>query len=212
MEKTKINKEGKITVKHFLNTRLKGRLQDNGELAYPLYVRIRVKDQQTEFKSRIAVFVSPEQFEWFLRENKTHIEHDIYVLTDIVKRLKPFEKQQFSLDSITRRYAIQDIRAQLKEGLKEAVATSYLNSKESGNFNDSTTEYDGDEYLYRSQLIEDHPLLKIIDWNLDPSLILGSLKELAPYARKELEKLEKQYKTALELERGYNGLIKTFKA
>jgi hypothetical protein len=54
-----VDREKKITVKHFLNKNIRHKSNIHGQMRYPLYVRCRYNRIKTEFKSQFHCFLFP---------------------------------------------------------------------------------------------------------------------------------------------------------
>jgi hypothetical protein len=203
--------ESKVTVKHFLNTRLKGKLQEDGQIGYPLYIRLTAKGLHTDFKSQIPNYVSVDKFDSFQQEYKTHLGHETRIIEDIVKKLKPDDNQNFSLDSVSKDYessvkSFSDtVESQVRSELKRIVAVCEWNHHVPKD--GKAQKIDLDDYTYVPQLISDNKLLQVIDWSLDTSTILDALIEYAPSARRALVKLQHEYKNALYKDQIYKGKL-----
>ncbi len=89
-----------IAIKHYLNKRVKPRkVVHNGKdfAGYPIYIRITVKQQDTQLKSIIDQYVIPELFYQFLRENSEVIKNEVKIIRDQILAFSPFENLHFSL-------------------------------------------------------------------------------------------------------------------
>lgn len=91
---TKKNNEGKITVKHYLNTKLKPVLNHkslkDGKERYPLYILISVIGQKLYIKSKYINPIAVDEFDNFFLENKEFINNEVRRITEIIKRQDPF--------------------------------------------------------------------------------------------------------------------------
>ncbi|SOD88536.1 hypothetical protein [Spirosoma fluviale] len=203
METTKLSREGKITVKHFLNTRLKGKQQADGSNAYPLYVRIMVKGQQSDIKSRLTGLIQPEHYDWFKNEYRLFLEQEIKDITTIIKGLNPFNKQDFLIQAVTSSYSqsttpftiiIEDC---LKDELRYCIVV-----------NDPSTPQDVtlDNRVSIVTLLQQNSLVSLIDWQKPAHLILTLLQEAVPRLFEPLNDLEKKYGPAFGFDSLYNGL------
>ena len=106
MEATKRKKyikkdsEGKITIKHYLNIKLKSLLDEEGNdsFCFPIYTRITVLRQTIEIKSRVNnSYCKKEDFSNHLSKYSELFECEKDALINIIKAGKPFENQEFDL-------------------------------------------------------------------------------------------------------------------
>lgn len=89
-----------IAIKHYLNKRVKPEtVVRNGKKfeAYPVYVQITVKKQNTQLRSVIEDYVIPEYFTEFLAENFSVINNEIQIIRDRILEYLPFESSYFVL-------------------------------------------------------------------------------------------------------------------
>lgn len=100
--------EGKITVKHFLNTKLKPvpnvqSLQD-GKDRYAIYVRIVVLGKTFDIKSKIKFPIALDEFEFILSSQKEYFDREINRILHIIKFQRPFESLSFDLKGVSLSY------------------------------------------------------------------------------------------------------------
>ncbi len=92
--------EGKITIKHYLNIKLKSLIDEEGydSFCYPIYTRITVLRQTIEIKSRVNnSYCEKEDFPNHISKYSESFECEKNTLTNIIKAGKPFENQKFDL-------------------------------------------------------------------------------------------------------------------
>ncbi len=110
------SKEGKITIKHFVNERLlpflgKEILQERlgiplfqVEQQYPLYIHITVKGQHTSFKSRLNLYMTVQEIEQPSSELQAKLDQEKVLLEKIIDMLNPFERGNFSVKEVIKIY------------------------------------------------------------------------------------------------------------
>ena len=137
----------KITVKHYLDKRLKSEkkskkdflLKDKDGHFYPLYVQVITKRQNTKFKSNLAGFGNANSSG---RKNavkgldhpivKKQVDLEKNNIVEIVKLLRPFENKGFHLARFSRIYekASMDLRVLLgnnhRQQLQDVIMASAL--------------------------------------------------------------------------------------
>ncbi len=198
--------EGKITVKHFFNTRLKGKTQESGVVVYPLYVRIMVKGQLTDIKSRLTQLVDPHSFDLFENDYSAFLQQEIKDITSIVKDLKPFDKQDFNLQTVTSLYSQSAtpittiIENCLKDEVRYCIAINYPEPSHNVDMNDKAVII---------ALAQDNELISLIDWQKSSYMILTSLQTIIPSLFDPLRKLEIMYGPAFSFDGYYNTLYAT---
>lgn len=110
---TKKNNEGKITVKHYLNTRLKPvrniNFSPDSEKGYPIYIRVIVSGRGVEIKSKIDFPLTLDKFDSFLQVEKETINRETKRIEGIIRRLKTVEKEDFILKNLSSIYNNIDI-------------------------------------------------------------------------------------------------------
>lgn len=110
------SKDGKITIKHFVNERLlpflgKEILQERlgiplfqVDQQYPLYIHITVKGQHTSFKSRLNFYMKVEEIEHPSKELQEKLDQEKVLLEKIIDFLNPFERENFSVKEVIKIY------------------------------------------------------------------------------------------------------------
>lgn len=82
---------GKITVKHYLNKKLRPDIDESDKQKYyPLYLTITVKSKNIKRKSNINDFVSEKDFETGFKdipETKNRVKYECNLITRIIERL-----------------------------------------------------------------------------------------------------------------------------
>ena len=79
---------GKITVRHYLNTKLKPEVFDGNYICFPIYLTITVNSKNIKRKSHIAEFVSvPEMENKFvdMPQIRAHIDYEADLITRIIR-------------------------------------------------------------------------------------------------------------------------------
>ena len=94
--------EGKITVKHYLNTKLKpvyhwGKDEKD---RFPIYITIGVVRQSLQIKSKILIPVAIDEFDSFVFDNKVFIDNEVRRITEIIKRQDPFKSRNFDIKMV----------------------------------------------------------------------------------------------------------------
>lgn len=109
----KSDSDRKITIKHYINSSLTPHIrEDNKDLKlYPVYVRISLKGKTTHFRSRefsTDFFPFDEEI---TETEKYKCEKDTKIINTIITRLKPFERDDFTIKDFSEIYNIltQDI-------------------------------------------------------------------------------------------------------
>lgn len=109
-------REGKITVKYFVNERLlpflgKEILQEKLGIQlnqidkqFPLYIKVIVKCQHTSFKSRLNLFLTLKQLEQPTLELREKLDKEIQLIERIVHMLNPFDRDNFSIKEVIKIY------------------------------------------------------------------------------------------------------------
>lgn len=97
-----MNKEYKITVKHVLNTRLKG-VGNGVKTFYPLYVQVNCRRQFTKFPSKWDFDFAVEDFDLEKKKISNILNKEIEEVTKIIKILDPND-DNFQLKSLTTLY------------------------------------------------------------------------------------------------------------
>lgn len=123
----KKSNEGKITVKHYLNTRLKPVTNEksllDGKARYPVYVRAILLGKTFDMKSRISFPVSIDEFESVLIVEKDFFNIEIKEITKIIKGLNPFNQTSFDFKKVIYRYNFLSLSLQdsIENTLKEKI-------------------------------------------------------------------------------------------
>ncbi len=106
--------EGKITVKHYLNTKLKPvynkKTVKDGKDRFPVYIQIGVVRQSLQIKSKILIPVAIDEFNSFELDNKLIINNEIRRITEIIKRQGPFNRKNFDIKIVSCVYNNSTIR------------------------------------------------------------------------------------------------------
>lgn len=165
--------EGKITVKHYLDVKLKPSIHEGKEY-YPVYVRVTAKAQAAQFKSTTNIIATQNDFdnEVWNDEAKKALQKEVENIIAIVKDLKPFERQNFRITELTELYTnlskpffdILDLR--FREFLKLKFE-DYFNQTYS-------KEVDGNALLIRNVVHLG------INWKSKSSLIFKLLESYVP--------------------------------
>ena len=154
--------EGKITVKHFLNTKLKPvpnvqSLQD-GKERYSIYVRMVVLGKTFDIKSKIMFPIALDEFEFILSSQKEYFDREISRILHIIKFQRPFESRSFDLKGVSLSY--NNATIPLNEAIENTLKRKIQNVLKSiANFDekerDSLLEEKGKTLKYNGN-IEDY--------------------------------------------------------
>lgn len=165
--------EGKITVKHYLDVRLKPSIHEEKEY-YPVYVRVMTKGQTANFKSTTNIITTQNDFdnEFWNDEAKKALQKEVENIITIVKDLKPFERTDFKITELTELYTnlskpffdILDLR--FREFLKLKFE-DYFNQKYS-------KEVDENALLIRNVVLSG------VNWQSKSGLIFKLLESYVP--------------------------------
>lgn len=178
-------REGKITVKHYLNHRAKARVL-NGTRYYPLYLQLIVAGQKAQLKSKIqentgpyrgyiekhsadrkvAALITEGYFTQELLEEiaakkayplATLLDDEINLITAIIRSCRPFQNNGFSLLNFSQLYELylRDIYQILESALKKY----YIN--ELNRIFLQSTRKDGNRKLFKAT----NYFLHFINWN-----------------------------------------------
>ena len=211
-KKSKI--DGKITIKHFLNTRIKPLFMPDYKASddtneqdieyYPIYTRVTVKRQSTSFPTRLLGHTNCYPIKYFDEEVKlikTFLDREITVIEDVIKVLNPFERDDFDIKEFTELFGelYSHLTITVREKLIGEIRRA-LNS-ESVIVPFISYEYDYDENMliskeedFEDENIEsesENDISYIIDWTVDPFNILNVLKQFVP----AVKRLEEKYPT-----------------
>lgn len=164
---------GKITVKHYLDKRLKSQENSKDEIFikasdgyyYPLYVQVICKRQNTKFKSYIKPLKKDTDFGVHkmdgVLDNTDHkelrllIEEEKRSIQTMVSLLRPFENDGFQLAGFSAVYekAVIDLKSLIGNHCKQTMNKLLLSSK-----------------------LKDFG--KVIDWDLDYQIIVKGLNKV----------------------------------
>lgn len=196
--------DGKITIKPFLNTRLKGFAlpdykegfdTDEVDLHYPIYIRVTVKRQSTSFPATIHPHAinsfSSKYYEEEFDRVRSNIEREIEIIYEIVESLKPFERDDFDIKEVSEKHH------ELLTPLPDAIAHKLINEIKNCLESDKTFElpfmgysYDYDQEMMR--LDQEKPynyLSSIIDWQEStPYIIVKTLSKFIPSVKALMNK------------------------
>jgi hypothetical protein len=220
---TKSQTEGKITVKHFLNTKLKPVQNEksfkDGKDRFAIYVRLMVAGKNIEIKSKIRFPIAIDEFDYILREKKDLFNREIIRITDIIKRHKPFESTTFRLNGVS--IAYNNLTIPLNLAIENCLRNEINKSLESlGTHRDEMKGYKIED-LYDSETLkpnESHKsifrhievskhLLKTLNWDskafdlINTLITLDSIKGF-----EEFMKLYKNYELLWQFDRSYDLL------
>ncbi|GAT64350.1 hypothetical protein [Paludibacter jiangxiensis] len=79
---------GKITVRHYLNTKLKPEVCNDNYICFPIYLTITVNSKNIKRKSHITEFVSAKELEndfVDMPQIKTHLDYEADLITRIIR-------------------------------------------------------------------------------------------------------------------------------
>ena len=82
----KINKVGKITVKHYLNTSVKRKGKNPEDIEYPIYIQITANRKTTQIRSLTNIYLSEKEFDEYIN-NPLSFNIDINKENDTSKDL-----------------------------------------------------------------------------------------------------------------------------
>ena len=105
----KDKREKKITVKHYLNTKLKPVFNEksfeDGKERFAIYVRMVVLGKSLDIKSKVKFPVALDEFESVKRTEKEIFNTEIDRITNIIKVHNPFERSAFDLKGVSESYS-----------------------------------------------------------------------------------------------------------
>ncbi len=89
----KKERDGKITVKHYLHLKLKGK-EINGKKLYPVYVQLTFSGKTFQYKSLLNAYIPENEFDMFLLKNKELIEEEVRISTQTAELVRSNVKNQ----------------------------------------------------------------------------------------------------------------------
>jgi hypothetical protein len=224
---TKSQTEGKITVKHFLNTKLKPVQNEksfkDGKDRFAIYVRLMVMGKNLEIKSKIRFPIAIDEFDNVLREKKDLFNREIIRITNIIKRHKPFESKTFSLNGVSIAYTNLTIALNLaiENCLRNEIRKSLVSL---GKYRDEMKVYKIEEMIdpetlkpnesYKDKLRHldvSNQLLKTLNWDSKAFELINILMALESIKGfEEFIKLYKNYESLWQFDRSYNLLNQNY--
>ena len=224
---TKSQTEGKITVKHFLNTKLKPVQNEksfkDGKDRFAIYVRLMVAGKNLEIKSKIRFPIAIDEFDYILREKKDLFNREIIRITNIIKRHKPFESKTFSLNGVSIAYTNLTIALNLaiENCLRNEIRKSLVSL---GTYRDEMKGYKIEEMIdpetlkpnesYKDKLRHldvSNQLLKTLNWDSKAFELINILMALESIKGfEEFIKLYKNYESLWQFDRSYNLLNQNY--
>ena len=100
--------QGRITVKHYLNSRLKPVTNPqsliDGKDRYPVYLRLVVSGKTFDMKSKITFPIALDEFDLTLVIERNIFYKEVLQITEIIEESKPFEDAFFTLKSVANKY------------------------------------------------------------------------------------------------------------
>jgi len=224
---TKSQTEGKITVKHFLNTKLKPVQNEksfkDGKDRFAIYVRLMVVGKNLEIKSKIRFPIAIDEFDYILREKKDLFNREIIRITNIIKRHKPFESKTFSLNGVSIAYTNLTIALNLaiENCLRNEIRKSLVSL---GTYRDEMKGYKIEEMIdpetlkpnesYKDKLRHldvSNQLLKTLNWDSKAFELINILMALESIKGfEEFIKLYKNYESLWQFDRSYNLLNQNY--
>jgi len=224
---TKSQTEGKITVRHFLNTKLKPVQNEksfkDGKDRFAIYVRLMVAGKNLEIKSKIRFPIAIDEFDYILREKKDLFNREIIRITNIIKRHKPFESKTFSLNGVSIAYTNLTIALNLaiENCLRNEIRKSLVSL---GTYRDEMKGYKIEEMIdpetlkpnesYKDKLRHldvSNQLLKTLNWDSKAFELINILMALESIKGfEEFIKLYKNYESLWQFDRSYNLLNQNY--
>jgi hypothetical protein len=224
---TKSQTEGKITVKHFLNTKLKPVQNEksfkDGKDRFAIYVRLMVAGKNLEIKSKIRFPIAIDEFDYILREKKDLFNREIIRITNIIKRHKPFESKTFSLNGVSIAYTNLTIALNLaiENCLRNEIRKSLVSL---GTYRDEMKGYKIEEMIdpetlkpnesYKDKLRHldvSNQLLKTLNWDSKAFELINILMALESIKGfEEFIELYKNYESLWQFDRSYNLLNQNY--
>nr|WP_299422065.1 hypothetical protein [uncultured Emticicia sp.] len=224
---TKSKTEGKITVKHFLNTKLKSVPNEksfkDGKERFAIYVRLMVMGKNLEIKSKIRFPIAIDEFDNVLREKKDLFNREIIRITDIIKRHKPFESTTFRLNGVS--IAYNNLTIPLNLAIENCLRNEIRKSLVSlGTYRDEMKGYKIEEMIdpetlkpnesYKDKLRHldvSNQLLKTLNWDSKAFELINILMALESIKGfEEFIKLYKNYESLWQFDRSYNLLNQNY--
>lgn len=197
----------KITVKYYLNTKLKPEISNDGEELYPLYFQILIKGKNTVNKSRNGGKKSNKEFNKIEKIINSDITFDFNNFRECINEVRKFYSKDFSELNNSEQTLIFDILTEkmlINEIIKD-IRPFENNDYKISDFNDRFDIYhynleDSISYLLKKLIQKSLTkndtngneensklLLEIIDWNSNPYKLYLYLKETYPSIERLIE-------------------------
>ena len=182
--------ESKISVRHYLNTKVKGK-KGNGTIYFPLYIQITHKGKVNYVKSFLNTESTIENFDSFKRYRNQDLQEEIDFLTTRISTLSQELGENFTLKNLTGSneniYTL--IVRCLKSEIFDAVMLSDKEAKDS--IIDEKTGLplveDSNSREYIEKIAEVSPLRHAINWDENPEEVLSGIIRLTKEIPKLLE-------------------------
>jgi hypothetical protein len=182
--------ESKISVRHYLNTKIKGK-KFGEKIYYPIYIQIIHRGKVNFAKSLLNAESTIEEFELFKTTHREDLNDEILIITDKISQLSSELHEKFTLKNIVgdNEFIYYPIIECLKTELKKAILP--LDTKAKKSIIDPVTgeplveDLNSAEYLER--LFQCSVLKYTIDWENAFEEILEGLLIISHSNQKLLE-------------------------
>lgn len=126
----KKSNEGKITIKHYLNTKLKPVFNEkssiDGKDRYPVYVRMIVLGKVFDIKSKILYPIGLDEFQHISDNERRFFDKEISRITKIINTHRPFANVHFNLKDIG--YSYNELTTPLNGAIENTLIKKIQNT------------------------------------------------------------------------------------
>ena len=126
----KKSNKGKITVKHYLNTKLKPVFNEkssiDGKDRYPVYVRMIVLGKVFDIKSKILYPIGLDEFQSISYNERDFFDKEISRITKIINTHRPFANVHFNLKDIG--YSYNELTTPLNGAIENTLIKKIQNT------------------------------------------------------------------------------------
>ncbi|MVM39508.1 hypothetical protein GO730_21095 [Spirosoma sp. HMF3257] len=182
--------ESKISVRHYLNTKVKGK-EGDGKIYYPLYIQIIHKGKVNYAKSLLNTEATVEDFELFKQTRLQDLLEEIEFLISRIRSLSHEMGENFTLKYIFG--SDEEIYYPIMECLKSEIfdAVMFTDEKAKSALVDELTglpiKGDQDDKQYIEKIASISPLSEAINWDTNPEYILDGVVRMIKDNSKLLE-------------------------